>query len=1328
MALRAREIYYFVRVGNYASRPLRALQSDFTKLGAAGDAAAHRLERLRIEQQRLQRSIATRQMAIPLARQASILRLQQQALAIDKQRITLANRRTTIDSRIAGTESKINQALARGNVLEKERVLLESKLAAASLRQQKGLAVQQASLASQRAQVTRSRALVPRQQTIARLGVAEGRARVAATGAVLGQAAISRRATLAGDISSDPKLARAQAAYIAATRALKNFELAEIKLGNTTKTLAERQQILAASAERLVAVETELKVATQQQALSLERLDAQQLKNTAQVERYREELVAFSGQIQLLVSEEAKLTLAERQLIAARIQSALAIAKQTGMMDAEVAALERVSAAMLEQQAIERRHTWQTWGLRARAVSDFGRTMQYAGAITVFAMAAMAKTAAHFRTQVVLAATQVGDEFGNVGNRIKQTNAIADQLQSGLLRQMKQFPASADEMAKASYDIYSSLTLQGTASDKTAQGLRILRVFQQAAVGGQTKLSEVTNAGITILNQFGDANLSAGKQIDQLRKFMDQAFSAVRFGRTTFSEFTTMLANAAPAAKAANQGFANMAGTLAFLTRRLPVRQASVAYARLLEILQRSEKGLVQHGIAVRDTVTKAYRPLDKIIGDIVRRNPDLVKGRKNIIEFFKEMTKGSGTGTMGTIQARRAFVFLVQQYKQYQGVLKSTTRDQGEFWKSFRALQASPEVKWKIFVNQLHALAIEIGQYAIPALIKMLAPIQKLVQWFEKLDDKTKKQIATLAVWTGGILLIGGTLAVFIGTIGRMVTTFANLGTAMFGTRAAMGGLAAEAGFLTVETAGLFAIAAALLYLYVKYPAQFKKVAGSVFDVKGAFKALEGSINDVKTVIRGLGDLIDVVSTKLKSLHGSANPATTSMNRLWRAARSAYHWLKNLASIKPIKIVITFAFKATGLGGKLGRMLDVIRNPLKGALNAATPGPIKFGLGLLRDTAKIIDKIDPKKINPPLGTNRTDPRIHQAITLAQRNAKEQKKTAVAAAIAQIERNKSAQEWIKLAIKANRYAAAHPKNLAAQTKAYQIMNTIQSKFQGAQLQGIQAVISADTAGTKKRIKNVQTLAKATIDNMKQVYDELLQKNEAAFGSITDGVRAANALEWSGIPRASDLLKDLQDQVKNFMRWRRELDQLRKRGLPANMLAQLQEAGPEKEGILQGILKMTPKQIKQYVALWKRGQQAIRQATAVDFNYQLTQWRSHGRNAAVQFMKGMKDEGSYINKEMRRIFLAWLKGHTGAHLPTGPKKSPPKKDDKPVGGKGGRPTGRGGRGDVAGANRHITIHEGNIHISAKDQDLTTAYRKARLIQRNRRANRLNWSNA
>jgi hypothetical protein len=71
-------------------------------------------------------------------------------------------------------------------------------------------------------------------------------------------------------------------------------------------------------------------------------------------------------------------------------------------------------------------------------------------------------------------------------------------LQSDIRDLMTQFPATADDLSKAAYDIYSSTDVN------FGKGRKALKLFAQAAVAGQTDVQTATDAGIVVLNNFGN--------------------------------------------------------------------------------------------------------------------------------------------------------------------------------------------------------------------------------------------------------------------------------------------------------------------------------------------------------------------------------------------------------------------------------------------------------------------------------------------------------------------------------------------------------------------------------------------------------------------------------------------------------------------------------------------------------------------------------------------------------------------------------------------------------------------------------------------------------
>jgi TP901 family phage tail tape measure protein len=76
----------------------------------------------------------------------------------------------------------------------------------------------------------------------------------------------------------------------------------------------------------------------------------------------------------------------------------------------------------------------------------------------------------------------------------------------------------------------------------------------------------------------------------------------------------------------------------------------------------------------------------------------------------------------------------------------------------------------------------------------------------------------------------------------------------------------------------------------------------------------------------------------------------------------------------------------------------------------------------------------------------------------------------------------------------------------------------------------------------------------------------------------------------------DIFGDLQKQRDAFNEWIGILEGLRKRGLPAALLQQLRELGPEAVEILRILVNATDEEIARYIALWQSAGVAIGDAT------------------------------------------------------------------------------------------------------------------------------------
>lgn len=423
------------------------------------------------------------------------------------------------------------------------------------------------------------------------------------------------------------------------------------------------------------------------------------------------------------------------------------------------------------------RARWDKVAAGGRMIQHSARVMQYAGLVLGGTLAVMAHSSAQFTTSVALAATQTR----RIGHGFQETARNSEFLQKSILGLMKQFPASSQEMSAAAYDIYSSLNIS------LPGGVKLLKLFNQAAVAGQTSLQEVSGAAITVMNDFRI-------KTPGMTKAFQTMFAAVRFGRMTFKEFVAMMPQLSPAFSAAGFGLREMAQAAAFMTRVMPnTRMAATSLARLTEMFGRKDfiAGAEKMGAKITD-VHKRLLPLPEIVDRLAKKFPEIgkaIKAGKGDVElqnFFKTVTAlGSGkAGTMGTIQGRRAMIFLVTQSKLAHQVYGQVARDQNEFTLSLKAMEKQTGVRWGVFVNTLKAIALAIGAHVIPALLAMAGPIERIVKWWESLDDSTKRTVARFATFAAALSLVGGAFAFVSGyairlfaVLGRMLGFTTGLG-----------------------------------------------------------------------------------------------------------------------------------------------------------------------------------------------------------------------------------------------------------------------------------------------------------------------------------------------------------------------------------------------------------------------------------------------------------------------------------------------------------------------------------------------------------------------
>jgi hypothetical protein len=230
---------------------------------------------------------------------------------------------------------------------------------------------------------------------------------------------------------------------------------------------------------------------------------------------------------------------------------------------------------------------------------------------------------------------------------------------------------------------------------------------------------------------------------------------------------------------------------------------------------------------------------------------------------------------------------------------------------------------------------------------------------------------------------------------------------------------------------------------------------------------------------------------------------------------------------------------------------------------------------------------------------------------------------------------------------------------------------------------------------KKAVDSSKTYQAEATQDLQQLYSNFLQANQQAFGTLfqgpfVSGPQFSNMTQWGlmnkfgqATPRPTDLLKDLREQVGQFQTFRHGLATLRRRGLPASMIAEIQSQGVAAVPDIQALEKMSKGQLKTYGKLWTQGQRDIVKATKIDFAPELKKWKVYGREIAKAIAQGISENDFTMFNNLKSSILRELRG---THAPSG---------------------GRGGHRGTAGthATGHTTAYHYHVHTDHPDKAMT-----------------------
>lgn len=938
-------------------------------------------------------------------------------------------------------------------------------------------------------------------------------------------------------------------------------------------------------------------------------------------------------------AQDAVVTRRLNEQVAAYNRLTAAIGRQTdvakGLRTTRLQTAAAADFAASKYSLLQQRDSELKWaGLErgARLAEHLGRALAIGGTVGVLALGASAKQAAGAQTQVALAATQARTP----GAPASQTLEKQRQLMAVVLQQMKQFPAASQDMANSLYEIFSGTNIQNI-----PKAAGYLKTFNQMAVAGGTDLKTMTDAGLTLYNNFMQG---ASPEFKTMAGAANEFFAAVRYGRMNAAQFAGSLSQVIPIAQRAGLTFHDIGAAMAYITRQTGgarARYDATGLARLIEAFNNPnvQTGLKNYGVQVIDPVTKKMHSLYQIMQQIAKRVPNL-QGAESL-NFFKQISSlGSGgrsQGTSGFINARRIFSYLYEGIKtgQYQKVLQDITKDQNEFKNSYAAMAQTPGVKWEVFINQLKALSIVIGTAVIPVFAELGGYIERAVNWFQSLSPQTQKMIAQFALFVSVGALVGGAVLMIVGGLASLFLTI-RIGLRSFGL------LGAETGAVNVRMLMFMGVLGGLIVILWKFPGLFQQVTNAVGGTKNMIMLLSILVG-VLTFQKMIGGLVGVAAeatiatSEVRNLRGALLGLPTAIAITIAITRviTELHGLggRNAPKItKPVNAANLGGYYVPGTGGKPvfhfgGMPSDIQKASISGF---ATPDRDPTGkLGGLEARKRYeaaqaaLDKLNKQAAVLAIQTGIPTANI-QKLEL---NVLKAKEALIGLSPTDVKKNLAGQ--LRLA---NATSALQTATTKAQSDAYlKAVNTRVAAETRAQKKGL----ADQTRAAKAAAKLQNTTYADALTNLSSMYQSFFQQQQQNYGSlfqgpVLTGARMQTITQWGGHASPADLLKDIRSQNFQYGRFNRLVGRLGRRGAPTELVNQLRAAGPAAMQDIYNLTKMTPTQWKQYVAAFKSGQAAIKQQTMAQLNSQINLYKQHGVKVAQAIVAGITSQDQKVS--------------------------------------------------------------------------------------------------
>ena len=364
---------------------------------------------------------------------------------------------------------------------------------------------------------------------------------------------------------------------------------------------------------------------------------------------------------------------------------------------------------------------------------------------------------------VVKAPVNIAGQFGlalaEIDTLLDKSGTSIDTYRKQLLALSKESPKELLDLSKA---LYQTISAGIPAIEGASGAFGVLEVAQKAAVAGISSTEQSVNAIATVLNGYGQENITATEAADKL-------LNTVRKGRTTFPQLAQALGTVVPIAAKTGVSLDEVLGTMVSLTK------AGINTNRSVTALKSLIKSLAKPTSQTKEAIeefNKATTGVKISIGSRALKKQGLLGTLRNLTEATGGSTEELAKLFPNVRALLPALVAIGSGFGDAKKNIDAITNSAGTLNVAFGKVDATFDTTFKKFKSTVNVTLVEAGERVLPLLQRKLEELTTFLEKegssigdvFESLVTGLVKFGETVKYW--GPIVLTVFKAIFVGTL----------------------------------------------------------------------------------------------------------------------------------------------------------------------------------------------------------------------------------------------------------------------------------------------------------------------------------------------------------------------------------------------------------------------------------------------------------------------------------------------------------------------------------------------------------------------------------